>query len=245
MLGDNSANSQDGRYFGWVPHDNLLGRAFCVWWPIGNRKDLSGFTDTATGLALLIGIPGLLIGYEICRAFFLLPWRLRGSGLGKRAAKGERVLINRAAFGVRVPVIGLPIYSGRPPVQGECVAFTVSVQAPGGASAPDLAFGMVAGAPGDTVSIEDGVIHVNGESTGRSAQRDGTSQDSGSKERAKWLAKKKNTIPEDQYLVLADDGSTGPDSRTVGWVPKDSLVGTVNAVWWPPHRIRAVAKNGG
>jgi signal peptidase I len=242
MMGDNSANSQDGRYFGWVPHDNLLGRAFCVWWPIGNRKDLSGFTDTTVGLLLLFGIPGLLIGYEVCRAFFLLPWRLRGNALGKRAVKGERVFINRAKFGVRLPLLGIPVYPGRPPARGECVAFTVAVQAPGGASAPDLAFGVVAGTPGDTVSIEDGLVFVNGESTGRAAHRDGAPEEADSKERAKWLSKKKSTIPDEHYLVLADDGSAGPDSRMVGWVPKDSLVGTVSAVWWPPHRLRTVAK---
>jgi len=242
MLGDNSANSQDGRYFGWVPRDHLLGRAFCVWWPIGHRKDLTGFTDTVAGLLLLYGIPGLLIGYEVCRAFFLLPWRLRGSALGKRAAKGERVLVNRASFGVRLPFLGVPVYRGRSPALGECVAFTVAVQGPGGASAPDLAFGVVAGAPGDTVSVEDGVIHVNGDSTGRSAKREGAPEVDDPKERAKWLGKKKNTIPDDGYLVLADDASSGPDSRTVGWVPKDSLVGTVKAVWWPPHRIRSIAK---
>lgn len=242
MMGDNSANSQDGRYFGWVPHDHLLGRAFCVWWPIGHRKDLSGFTDTATGLALLFGIPGLLIGYEVCRAFFFLPWRLRGGALGKRAAKGERVLINRAAFGVRLPLLGIPVYPGRAPQPGESVAFTVSVHAPGGASATDLAFGVVAGSPGDTITVEEGVVHVNGATTGRTAQREGAPEDSDAKERAKWLSKKKSTVPDDQYLILAEDGSTGPDSRIVGFVPKDSLVGVVSVVWWPPHRIRSVAK---
>lgn len=243
MMGDNSENSQDGRFFGWVPHDHLLGRAFCVWWPIGHRKDLSGFTDTASGLALLFGIPGLLIGYEICRAFFFLPWRLKGGALGKRAGKGERVLINRATFGVRLPLLGLPILPGRPPAHGESVAFTVSVQVPGGATAPDLAFGVVRGIPGDTITIVDNVIHVNGESTGRSVHREVAQEETNSTERAKWLGKKKSTIPDEHFLILAEDGSTGPDSRIVGFVPRDSLVGIVSAVWWPPHRLRAIKES--
>ncbi len=243
MLGDNSPHSLDGRFFGWVPRDRILGRAFCVWWPIGHRKDLSGFTKTVSGMALLIGIPGLLIGYEICRAFFFLPWRMRGNALGKRASKGERVLINRARFGIRLPLLGIPIYRGRAPASGECVAFTVSVEVPGGATMPDLAFGTVLGVPGDTVTIEDGTIVVNGTSTGRAAQRDGASESSSAKGKTKWPPKKTSTVPEDQYLVLADDASSGPDTRTVGWVPKESLVGTVSTVWWPPHKIRLVAKN--
>lgn len=33
VLGDNSANSQDGRYWGFVPFKNILGRVILVYWP--------------------------------------------------------------------------------------------------------------------------------------------------------------------------------------------------------------------
>lgn len=33
MLGDNSANSYDGRKFGFVPVKDLLGEALVIWWP--------------------------------------------------------------------------------------------------------------------------------------------------------------------------------------------------------------------
>lgn len=33
MMGDNSASSQDSRYWGFVPHKNILGNAILIYWP--------------------------------------------------------------------------------------------------------------------------------------------------------------------------------------------------------------------
>jgi len=33
VLGDNSASSQDSRYWGFVPHKNILGKAMLIYWP--------------------------------------------------------------------------------------------------------------------------------------------------------------------------------------------------------------------
>lgn len=44
MLGDNSAHSQDSRFWGAVPRRNIVGRASLVWWPLSRRW---GLIDTA------------------------------------------------------------------------------------------------------------------------------------------------------------------------------------------------------
>lgn len=33
VLGDNSDSSKDSRYWGFVPEDNVIGRAIFIWWP--------------------------------------------------------------------------------------------------------------------------------------------------------------------------------------------------------------------
>ncbi len=38
MLGDNSASSQDSRYWGFVPHKNLLGKAIVIYWPLNRIR---------------------------------------------------------------------------------------------------------------------------------------------------------------------------------------------------------------
>ena len=42
MLGDNSENSKDSRYWGTVPRKNLVGKPGVVWWPLSRRW---GFID--------------------------------------------------------------------------------------------------------------------------------------------------------------------------------------------------------
>lgn len=48
MLGDNSANSYDSRYFGAVPRKNIIGRPFFIFWPISRRW---GIPDRAEPLS--------------------------------------------------------------------------------------------------------------------------------------------------------------------------------------------------
>ncbi|WP_397534583.1 signal peptidase I [Roseateles sp.] len=43
MLGDNRDNSRDSRFWGFVPDQNIVGRAFFVWMNFGNLKRIGAF----------------------------------------------------------------------------------------------------------------------------------------------------------------------------------------------------------
>jgi signal peptidase I len=45
LMGDNSANSADSRYWGVVPRENIVGRAFFVYWPFSERWGLVDSID--------------------------------------------------------------------------------------------------------------------------------------------------------------------------------------------------------
>lgn len=237
VMGDNSANSRDGRYFGWLPNENIVGRVACIWWPPTRWRDFTGFSQTRwwrTTVAIL-GI------FFVWRLLFGRSWVVPSAD-GKRA---EHLYISFTAFGLRLPFTPWWIVQWSGPKRGALVLYRAQGEAtPPGA----MLVGRIAALPTEKVAIENGKLTIEGlsaeippvlaEANYASTHPDAVYGRSRSKQHMH--------VPENHYFILADspapsdDGDGALDSRILGWVPRRALLGTALMVWWPPTRVRRI-----
>ncbi len=222
LLGDNSARSRDGRYFGWVPEQNIVGRAFCIWWPWGHRRDLTGFSRTWWGRGILYGVPSFFVLYWLVTGFIVMSLRVRHGRLGGAAARGEHVLVNRLTMGLRIPFTQARVVPGRLPHPGELIAYAAERE---GQAHPQVFLGRVVGAPGQKVSKSGGLCRIDGRDVGVMPDK---------------AAPKGDRVPEGGVIVVWDAPDAEGEAAPMEWVPREDIIGNVFSVWWPLHRARAI-----
>ena len=89
----------------------------------------------------------------------------------------------------------------------------------------------VVGLPGDRLKILDGIPIVNGEPV------DGDWQIRPCRGAGGCDFPEEITIPPDHYFMMGDNRGASDDSRYWGPVPRDWLIGTAFATYWPPDRL--------
>jgi signal peptidase I len=138
--------------------------------------------------------------------------------------RSDRVLANRF------------IYHFRDPKRAEIVVFHAP-EAARAACVGGIFVKRIIGLPGEVWSERDGYTYINGHRLAEPYIRP---------ERRDQMTKTmldippKNTlkrIPKDMYLMEGDNRARSCDSRVWGLVPRESIVGKVFLIYWPPTRI--------
>lgn len=143
----------------------------------------------------------------------------------------DRVLVEKVSFRFRDPRRGEVVVFHRPRApaapQGPIEALRSLLEGLG-LVAPDSDIDLikrVVGLPGETVEIQDGVVHVDGaalsEPYARNDERDfGPLQ-----------------VPAGHYFMLGDNRANSDDSRYgLGPVPREAILGRAFVILWPPLR---------
>jgi signal peptidase I len=231
LLGDNSEYSRDGRWFGFMPHKNLLGRVSAIWMPYSRWHDFTGFT----GSWWWRGGWTLLALYFIVRLFVGRAVKVYSDGLEGSVGSGEHLFI-RFSLGVPIPLTGLRIGRGRAPQRGDVVLY----RPPKASNAPELLLGIVAGLPEEKVLVQDGRLQIDGKSLEGAGLLSEPRFRSNGQAGKFGLSKGKEftSVPAGHYFLLSNGSGDAPDSRALGWIARDRIVGTATRVWWPITAMR-------
>lgn len=136
---------------------------------------------------------------------------------GCQAEFSDRVLVNRLAYRFRAPH------------RGEITVFHTPASADRACGEGGVFVKRIIGLPGETVSMADGFVAIDGRRLDESAYI--TDAEQRGAQSGTWR------VPRGSYFVLGDNRTASCDSRSWGAVPRRDLIGPVLARYWPPQRI--------
>ena len=216
---------------------------------------------------LLVDNCGLLIFFALMMVFrsAVADWMYVPSGsMNPTIVEGDRILVDKAAYGWRIPFTTMRLTHGADPQRGDIAIFP---------SPEDgiVLVKRVIGLPGDTVEMRDEHLFINGspaeyEPAGVDAA-DGElphatsalaheyfDEDLNGRTHAIMLLPQRRAdrsfgpvaVPAGQYLVLGDSRDNSKDSRYIGFVPRASIIGRAFRVaysldaerWYKPRGDR-------
>jgi signal peptidase I len=187
-----------------------------------------GFLKELPGLILIAFLLALLIKTFLVQAFYI-----PSQSMVPTLHVGDRVLVNKIVYTIGEPQ-RLDVIVFRNPTLPEPDRGFFSgvwhwlIEGIGVSTDPNRDFiKRVVGIPGDTVEVRNGKVFVNGERLTEPYARDEQDrQDYGPV-----------TVPRARYFVMGDNRPNSSDSRSVGFIPEDKIVGKAFVLLWPPSRI--------
>lgn len=182
----------------------------------------------------------------VLRSFILEPFRIPSGSMYPTLEIGDFIVVNKFAYGVRLPVLQTKVLPLGEPERGDVIVFRYPEN-------PNIDYiKRVIGLPGDEISYVNKQIFINNqpiqqESLGRYIGVNSGSVMTGVRLKKEELFEKQYEIlidderhgqammpvvvPEGHYFVLGDNRDHSADSRFWGFVPDENLKGRAFGIW--------------
>ncbi len=151
VLGDNSAHSRDGRYFGWLPNAHIVGRVSCIWWPPPRWRDFTGFTQTNWWRVLLVVL-------LVCCLLRIVAVRFCSVQTADSPPAADHLIVSFLSYGPHLPFMKSALYHWRKPARGDLVLYSAVDR---NKKATHLLVGRIAALPGEQVTLINGALTIN------------------------------------------------------------------------------------
>jgi signal peptidase I len=191
----------------------------------------------------------VILAVFLLRSFLVEPFRIPSGSMLPTLEIGDFILVNKFAYGIRLPVINKKVIDLGNPQRGDVVVFRYPPE-------PSTDYiKRIVGLPGDRIAYYDKVLHVNGEPvTQRDAAQKVTENGlellrlpehlGAHQYTVQWMPQRPSpqgevVVPAGQYFVMGDNRDNSKDSRYWGFVPDQNLVGKAFFIWmsWDAERF--------
>ena len=181
----------------------------------------------------------------LLRSFLVEPFRIPSGSMMPTLLAGDFILVNKYAYGIRLPVLNKKVVDIGDPQRGDVVVFRFPLD-------PSTDYiKRVVGVPGDHIQYNNKTLVINGEKVpqipaGSYIGKGSGLSMSGASVREEQLGKVRHqilvmprtggknvdvTVPEGHYFVMGDNRDNSNDSRYWGFVPDENLVGRAFFIW--------------
>ena len=178
------------------------------------------------------------------------PFKIPSGSMEPTFFNGDRIFVNKHAYGIRFPFNGFRIpftrtttwysdswlWNGATPERWDIVVFK-SVEHK---VEHDTLVKRVVALPGETVQIVSGRLLINGEPVEIPDSLPDIHYTYASTSNGYGLRPdvEHSVVPEDHVFVLGDNSAHSRDARWFGWLPKHHILGEVTSIWYPMARWR-------
>lgn len=199
----------------------------------------------------------VILAVLVLRSFLIEPFRIPSESMVPTLLKGDFILVNKFAYGLRLPVLNTKVAGSGQPQRGDVVVFRYPPE-------PSIAYiKRMVGLPGDRLEYRGNQLFINGQPVPLTLQADDstgsgyqqfTEQLGNVAHRVQFLAQERwgspsywpglqfrrefdgtvswaYQVPVGHYFVMGDNRDNSADSRFWGLVPEENLIGKAFFIW--------------